>query len=280
MRSTSLRLGKACVSTAAAALFVACVSPPPSAEAGGSSAETRPPRGRSDAGTDLKSSAEAVTGDTAEPSAPPCLPDVGACKDLRDTEHPPLDPKGVPIVFDCFKGCGASCNSVQKSVGRAERCQDWPGAVPKHRTLAYEVLTGATHEFCTWHDKCYLQCNVRFTDDTPDYGCCIAYCDYGCENPMGFNDSCDHGRYETDHPSLTGALAFQRVCGNVDDYVPATCLAGKIPDAENPTWSFPQCLAWATTSIGHDPGGSVPSTGKTSFTKLVDKGPWSPGRCP
>jgi hypothetical protein len=97
---------------------------------------------------------------------------------------------------------------------------------------------------------------------------------------MGFNDSCDHGHYETDHPSITGAMAFARVCGKVDDYVPATCLAGKVPSAENPTWSFGQCLKWATTAVGNDPGTTVPSTGKTSFTKLVEKGAWTPGHCP
>jgi hypothetical protein len=277
-------------------LLVACAtsaptadpSPNPNQPGETSAGEAPQDNGTSPAATSSSPGASAAatsaqtngSGQGGEPAAPHCLPDLGPCEDIRDTANPPVDPSGKPMVFDCYGACGASCNMVNKSVSQTQRCQDWPGATSQHRLLTYELVTGGTHEFCTFHDACYMQCNVRFLDTDPAYSCCTAYCDYGCENPLGFNDSCDAGKYQTDHGTFWGAIAFQRVCGNVDDYVPATCKAGKIPDAASPTWSHADCAVWATTAAGIDPGSLATITGKTTFTKLVTTGDWAPGPCP
>lgn len=214
------------------------------------------------------------------PGAPSCLEGFGTCLDLRDNVDAPTGPSGAPLRFDCYGACGASCSMQNKATTQTTRCQSWSD---QHRTLTYDIASGSTHPFCRWHDSCYLECAKRYDEvNDPTYACCTAYCDYGCEGPAAFNTSCNAGRYAPHwwERSVAGGIAFQRVCGNVDDYVGPTCRAGAVPNASAPDWSTANCLAWASTAAGIDPGAYAPSDGLVSFTKLADVGAWLPGACP
>jgi hypothetical protein len=218
-----------------------------------------------------------------EPEAPRCLEGFGRCLDLSDTPDAPRGPGGTAVTFDCYGACGASCDMQNKTVTTATRCQTWRGSAEKHRTLTYRVLSGATHSFCRWHDSCYLECAKHY-DEAGDarYGCCTAYCDYACQSPQAFNTSCGAGRYAPWfwERTVTGGIAMQRVCGNVDDYVAPTCRSGHVPNANAANWTTLDCVAWATTAAGVDPGSVADSDGTVSFTELASVGAWQPGACP
>jgi hypothetical protein len=116
------------------------------------------------------------------PSPAPAAEDLLPKNALPMRVDEPLVPRDphTPQGFACYGGCGPSCQCAGKEVTTEQGCAEgYP-----YRCL-WQITRCKTHEFCRWHDECYLRCNqiypgVEGDEKSMSRAVCYRDCDASC----------------------------------------------------------------------------------------------------
>lgn len=208
-----------------------------------------------------------LTGGASSEAPPSTLPGTTA----RDQTF--VRPDGSTFTFSCYGGCGASCSLVRGSTKQETHLIKHPSNPDLCTNATYEIISGATHEFCSWHDSCYL--NAEFQNRNPSaYTAATRYCDLACTDPDRVTSAMNRGR-DRRRPIRTilrPGRTVPAVLADTELGLNAALAVGYPPPSNHGQLD---CVRWASTAVGqNNVADRAAGTGTAVWSQLLRYDPW------